>query len=116
MFCLTHQERKALLFVGVLILTGSLLRFLKITAVKNEPFYSGGKAVTLKNSHSKATVDINKASKGELESISGIGEVIAGRIIEYRTQFGPFANLDDLKKVKGVGEKKIESIKDQISF
>jgi len=116
MFCLTHQERKALLFIGVLILTGSLLRFLKITAVKNEPFYAGGKTVILKNSDSRLTVDINKASKEELESISGIGEVIAGRIIEYRTQFGPFNNLEDLKNVKGIGERKIELTKDQISF
>lgn len=115
MFCITHQERKVLLFIGVLILAGSLLRFYK-AGVKDGS--SGSiKAVTASEDRSyKSPININKASQKELESISGIGEVIAGRIIEYRFQCGLFKDFNDVKKVKGIGDKKIEIIGKYIVF
>ena len=47
---------------------------------------------------------------------TGIGAVIAGRVIEYRFKFGPFRNSDDIKKVKGIGNKKIKAIRKYITF
>lgn len=61
-------------------------------------------------------VNINAASPKELESLPGIGEVIAQRIIEYREQNGSFSRPEDLLKVKGIGEKKLETIKNLITF
>lgn len=58
-------------------------------------------------------VNINTATKGELENLPGIGPVIADRIIEYR-QNHKFSSIDDIKKVSGIGDKKFESIKDFI--
>src|SRR4030042_7178446 len=54
-------------------------------------------------------IDINSASSEELEKIIGIGPVLAQRIIEMR----PFSSLDDLIKVKGIGEKPLQKIKDE---
>ncbi len=54
-------------------------------------------------------IDINTASSEELEKIIGIGPVLAQRTIEAR----PFNSLDDLIKVKGIGEKTLQKIKDQ---
>lgn len=61
-------------------------------------------------------VNVNTASSKELESLPGIGEVIAQRIIEYREQSGPFYRPEQLLEVKGIGEKKLEAIKDLITF
>ena len=71
-----------------------------------------------KNSDSKAEVilplDINQASKEELCALSGIGEVLAGRIVDYRTENGPFTLIDDLLNVSGIGEKKLEAIRNDV--
>ena len=60
-------------------------------------------------------ININFASSEELISLPGIGEQIAKNIIDYRNQYGAFNVKEDLKNVKGIGEKKFEQIKDLIS-
>jgi competence protein ComEA len=55
-----------------------------------------------------ASVDINTADAKTLETLRGIGPKSAQAIVEYRQKNGPFKNLDDLDKVKGVGKKTIE--------
>lgn len=52
-------------------------------------------------------INVNTASKEELIRIPGIAEVLADRIIEYRTANGPFSSLDELTNVKGIGEKSL---------
>jgi competence protein ComEA len=60
-------------------------------------------------------VNINTATASQLEELPGIGEVIAQRIVDYRTQHGPFKTVRDLLKVDGIGEKKFESIEDHVT-
>lgn len=59
-------------------------------------------------------IDINTASAVELDELPGIGPVIAQRIVDYRTKYGPFRNLDDLIKVKSIGNKKFQQIEPYI--
>jgi competence protein ComEA len=59
-------------------------------------------------------ININTASKDELKSISGIGDVTAQKIIEYREKNGTFSTIEDLKKVGRIGDKTLEKIKDKI--
>lgn len=53
------------------------------------------------------TVNINRASEGELASLHGIGSSKAQAIILYREMFGDFKTVDELAKVKGIGAKTI---------
>lgn len=62
-----------------------------------------------------AGVNINTADQKELASLPGIGSVKAAAIVKYRTVPGSFKTLDDLKKVKGIGGKTLEKLRDQIS-
>lgn len=59
-------------------------------------------------------LNINTAYAGDLQLLPGIGEVTAERIIEYREQKGLFKRVEDIKKVKGIGDKKFEQIKEYI--
>ena len=56
-------------------------------------------------------IDINTATEEELQQLVHIGPVIAKRIVEYRVQFGRFATSQELKKVKGIGEKTYAKIR-----
>ncbi|SHN55429.1 competence protein ComEA [Butyrivibrio hungatei DSM 14810] len=60
-------------------------------------------------------VNINRASKEELKTIPGIGDGIANKIIDYRTQNGNFSTIEDIMKVSGIKEKLFSKIKDHIT-
>lgn len=59
-------------------------------------------------------ININTASKEELKTIPGIGDVTAQKIIEYREKNHGFSTIEDLKKVGRLGDKTLEKIKDKI--
>jgi competence protein ComEA len=60
-------------------------------------------------------VNVNTASATELETLSGIGEVIAAAIVDYRTQNGPFASVDQLEDVSGIGPATMEEIRASVT-
>lgn len=61
-------------------------------------------------------VDINTADAGTLASaLSGVGESRARAIVEYRRQHGPFQNVEDLKRVRGIGDHLLEINRDLLT-
>lgn len=56
-------------------------------------------------------ININTATAEQLTLLPGIGDVIAQRIIDYRTTSGPFRSVDDLLNISGIGEAKLAQIK-----
>jgi len=62
-----------------------------------------------------AAVNINTATKEELDALPGIGPVKAQAIVDYRNANGPFKTPEDIMKVKGIKEGEFGKIKDQIS-
>jgi competence protein ComEA len=76
---------------------------------------SGDPSAAQGTSAAGGKVNLNTASAADLEALPGIGEVLAQRIVDYRTQHGPFRNVRDLLKVEGIGDKKFDSIKDYVT-
>lgn len=54
--------------------------------------------------------DLNTATSEQLEALPGIGEELAGRIVEYRTEHGGFSSVEELLEVPGIGEGKLAAL------
>ena len=61
-------------------------------------------------------VNINTATKEQLDALKGIGPTKAQAIIDYRTKHGPFKSIDDLEKVPGIGPATLKDIRNDITL
>jgi competence ComEA-like helix-hairpin-helix protein len=83
----------------------------------NRISFSSDRAVTLERMAGPdlltlgLAIDPNRATAADLEAIPGIGPVLAGRIIEFREEQGPFQNIEALLAVKGLGPGKLKKIR-----
>ncbi len=60
------------------------------------------------------SININTATQAQLERLPGIGPILAESVILYRQRTGGFKNIEEIKNVKGIGDKKFEKIKNII--
>ncbi len=135
---LTSTERKIILFLSGTVLVGAGIRLYQET-FPSVPQYNYGapdsafavlssrepeqretdpslvvrsdaEESTAEDDTATAKVNINAASKQELMTLPGIGEVMSDRIIAFRTDIGPFHSIGDLRKVKGISKRKLEQL------
>lgn len=111
MFNLERIERLVIIFLVTILLLGTAV-FLYKGSHRNVN-------VTLGHFDTTATADagkinINEAGLNELMKLKGVGSATAQRIIDYRASNGFFLSVDDIKKVKGIGDVLFEKIKDRI--
>ena len=85
------------------------MEIIKLTSENTKAEKSETELVTVSDK-----VNINTATKEELMSLQGIGEVLSERIIEYRKN-AKFNSIDEIQQVKGIGEKTFEKLKDSIT-
>ena len=69
----------------------------------------------LENKENSTKININSATIEELDTLPGVGEATANKILNYRSENGNFNSIEEIKNVNGIGDKKYEEIKDLIS-
>jgi len=110
--------KKNLPFIITMSLFVIACTFITIYTIDNEPQYvlvSPREAVDRDVPvPQEAKININTASAEELQTLSGIGEVLAGRIIAYREEVGDFLYVTEIMQVSGIGEVMFERIKGYI--
>ncbi|MHB1317442.1 MAG: helix-hairpin-helix domain-containing protein [Anaerolineae bacterium] len=79
------------------------------------PASQGQRSGSLGVLSSGALININTATASELETLPGIGAVLAGRIVAYRTENGPFQAIEGVMDVRGIGESYYAQIRDLIT-
>lgn len=62
-----------------------------------------------------SVVSLSSATIEELDELPGVGPITAQKIVDYRTEHGPFASVDDLDAVPGVGPTRIEQLRDLVT-
>lgn len=60
-------------------------------------------------------IHLNQASAEQLQALPGVGPALSERIIDYRTEYGPFSSVDQLTSVKGVGPAKLAKFKQRLT-
>ena len=76
----------------------------------------GGVSPLSPGQNQERKINLNIATRAELETLPGIGPVRAQAIINYRNQHNGFKNIEELKKVKGIGEITFQRVKDLIAI
>ncbi len=104
MFGLTLEERKVVLFLISMALIGLGISFCVKINSRVEEFVKAGEGL--------AKMDINKVTLEDLSATKGVGKKLAKTIIEYRNANGPFREIEELKKVKGIGDYRLEKLRD----
>lgn len=82
--------------------------------VQKENVATKNSASSVQNADNTETVDINTATKEQLDTLPGVGPATADKIIEYRQTNGPFKSIEDLKNVRGIGEAKFSKMQSRI--
>lgn len=85
----------------------------QVSVTQNSP--SAGSA-DANNTAGSSLVNLNTATKSELESLPGVGPSYAEAMIDYRTNNGGFKSVEDLRKVKGIGDKRYADLKDLVTI
>lgn len=118
----TKNEQTVFLFLAAVFLAGVAVQGYKNYIGEQEPvpfdtstqdsvfLARSAMATDSLPSASPAIVNINTATKQELMTLPGIGEAMADRIILRRTEQGKFRTAEQLRTVKGIGEKKLEKL------
>ncbi len=106
----TKEEKTILLFLLAALFVGTAVLYYK----KLNPAHSQFIEFDEKEIQEFKKININKVTGKELVRIRGIGPVLAGRIISYREKYGPFKKTEDIKEVKGIGDKAFEKMRKEI--
>ena len=101
-----------LIFVATL---GCLAHQDRVNASKDTYTVTTETRVLAESDTVREPIDINTADAEQLQELMGIGPVLAQAIVDYRTEHGPFASVDELLYVSGIGKGKLNSIRDDVT-
>lgn len=119
MFDLTSQEKKVLIALGAFAILGlAVLGYRTYIArpeleVVSSSLKSSGYETLIRQ---KRVVNVNTADAKTIETLPSVGPKLAADIIAYRNAHGSFICKEDIKKVRGIGPKKFEDIKEYIAL
>jgi len=113
MFNFSKNEKTIIAFLSTAFIVGSIVHYYKLNCAARSP---NPAYLSEKDFKICKVININTAEEKDLIAIKGIGPVLANEIISYRENNGLFISKEEIMKVKGIGPKKYEKIKDFIAL
>lgn len=111
------MNRREIVVLAVLVaalLVGSALSVVRrsdrLRAARLSPLIVTQPADSAGDEPTASVIDLNTATAGQLEALPGIGPVLAGRMIDYRTRHGRFRSIGELRSISGIGPKRYAAI------
>ena len=103
---------------ALIISAAAVLCFLLFLAIYGASFAPAGVSVHVDRAAAAedARLNINTASAKELEALPGIGPALSAAIVAHREESGAFTKAEDLLAVPGIGEKKLDAIREMLRF
>jgi competence protein ComEA len=80
-----------------------------------QPAVPGAPAAPGAPGSSGGLVNVNTADEATLETLPGVGEVLAAAIVQHRTEHGPFTSVDQLEEVSGIGPSTLEELRPHVT-
>lgn len=111
---LTKEEKLILVFFLALFIIGTGVNFYKKRFGVSLEYAPPAYPIPRGERGYASKINVNTANLNELIKLKGIGEKLATVIIDYRQNNGPFFYKEDLMKIKGIGQAKFNAIKDDI--
>jgi len=100
------REKLVLVVLTALFLVGTGISLVRKTLRQQAGSHLVVTAAAVEQPAAPGLVDLNRASRYQLEALPGIGPVIAGRILAYRTLHGGFGKVAELRRIPGIGPKR----------
>jgi len=114
MFDLEKREKLIILVITTILIAGLIVRYYQKQSVSVDLIES---SYTQDSDHSEISkrININEADEAALIELKGVGPSLAKRIVDYRTENGRFGSVEELKEVKGIGEKLLNRVRGEVS-
>ncbi len=109
----TEEADEKVINLAVKVIDEMMVYVPKVGEVEAHPeLLASSPTSEMNNANSK--LNINTATQQEFETLPGIGPAKAGTFVQYREENGPFASIEDIQNISGIGEKTFEKLKEHI--
>ena len=113
---LSIQERGLILLIGLAVLASGVLVLMDLPKLARtsppKAIHVDDVLILLPLFVESGPIDINQATLDDLVALPGIGPALAQRIIDYRSEYGPFESIEELERVNGIGPQTVKGIID----
>ena len=119
----SRKHQQILMILAIILMTLATFREMNRSELANLPILEAAQVEEIEEQvaleaafYKDGKLLINQADESKFTELPGIGPVLAKRISEDRNMNGPYRRIEDLRRVKGIGPKKLEALRGKVIF
>ena len=119
----SRKHQQILMILAIILMTLATFREMNRSELANLPILEAAQVEEIEEQvlleaafYKDGKLLINQADQSKLAELPGVGPVLARRISDDRNINGPYRRIEDLRRVKGIGPKKLEALRGKVIF